>query len=143
MSRLPGPLTVRPISLRLSATVWKQIQVVSSLSILLSFFSLRSFHFLFLYHTHPLSLLSPHPLPFIFITLLIHYTHNQDTLSSLTIGRVDLALGGRLWEGTWLAKGPREGGTAWTPGLQGPSTSLRFLLLEKCLKETGYLVQLK
>lgn len=37
-------------------------------------------------------------------------------------------------EGPWLTIGPCEGGTAWTPGLHGPSTSLRFLLLEKCLK---------
>lgn len=59
----------------------------------------------------------------------------QDTLSSLTSGLADLALGGRLWEEAWLAKGPWEGGMAWTPGLHGPSTSLRFLLLEKCLKE--------
>lgn len=43
-------------------------------------------------------------------------------------------LGGRLLGRPWLTIRPCDGGTAWTPGLQGPSASLRFLLLEKCLK---------
>lgn len=77
------------------------------------------------------------------ILISCHYMHSQDTLSSLTSGLVDLALGGMLCEGAWFAKGPWEGGTAWTPGLHGPSTSLRFLLLEKCLKETGHSALIK
>lgn len=53
----------------------------------------------------------------------------------LTSGLEGLLLRGRLLEGPWLTIGPCAVGTAWTPGLQGPSTSLRFLFLEKCLKE--------
>lgn len=46
--------------------------------------------------------------------------------------RVGLAEVGMAWEGAWAGMGPWDRGKAWTPGLHGPSTSLLFLLLEKC-----------
>lgn len=83
--------------------------------------------------------LAPYLPPFVVVQLesaelAEHFAQNRPN-TVLTSGLGGLLLRARLPDGPWLPIGPCEVGTAWTPGLQGPSTSLRFLFLEKCLEE--------
>lgn len=61
------------------------------------------------------------------------------SLLFLTSVRVGRAVGFRGCPGGgWFWAGPCGAGTAWTPGPHGDSTSLRILLLEKCLEKQTF-----